>query len=337
VLVILAIAVPVILWATAIQSISTHPAYHEWRDRVEFPVDESPLSGSFALEVRHPDVPPFSPGSSVIVPFSVASLPASISVDLGAHGKGSAGFLLTPLGTVAVPIVGVSVGTINLDMTSNLVGHVTVDGPGVASTDQLSWSSLGETQSLTISAPNANGGETITVRLVLSYVLSVGASASVPVLGTQPILPAAPLGELPGSATAEAVIRVSPPFPFAAFGLGVLGLGVIGTVIYFVHKHPRKLPERMDTNQRKRLDHSVNAPDSGDGHLARKKNSQSKPERGPRIHDDVHNETEIERRPDVTPLSTEERRTCSLCNRWVKPEITIEGVEKCPWCSHPMA
>ena len=175
-------------------------------ERVTFAVSVSIASGSFSTNVITSDVN-VKPGESVVLSLDAQKGPATLRVNLGSYGSPSITFD-TPIGTLKVPVTSILVATVNVDVNGSLTGDLSVQGPGTLSSQSLEWSTWGS-KSVTVNAsPTAEEGDAIKVTLTLKYRVSLGASATVPFIGTQTIIPFQSLGELRGSSSVVATVHV---------------------------------------------------------------------------------------------------------------------------------
>lgn len=197
--------------------------------RVQFDISQGAIFAYFSVEctVSNTNVQ-LTPGSSGTVSFSVNSAPAEVGVEV--LGRTASYGFDTPIGTLSIPVFTVAVASVNVDIIGGLDGTISVSGPSSVNKYNLSWSRWG-TQSITVTvSPDAEPGDTISVTLSLEYTVDIGASASVPLLGSQSI-GSITAAELSGSPFITTTIQVVQPEAPLGLSLPVIGLIVLFMII----------------------------------------------------------------------------------------------------------
>jgi hypothetical protein len=169
---------------------------------------------------------------------SVAQKSSSLTLDLGIYGTRTITFD-TPIGTISVPVAGVTGASINVDITGSITGSIATSGPGSASPTSLSWTSWGS-KTITIDAAQSKSGDTISETLSTFYTVSIG--VSVTVLGYTTQLFSVPVRSIPGSPSVTANISVSafPSIPWLYIGIAVVIVVAIAGGIVYSRKHRPK-------------------------------------------------------------------------------------------------
>lgn len=207
---------------------------------VDFTVSANVASGTFAASV---DAQPVwvAPGGSVTIQVQASKATATLSLDLGST-FGTVGIDFdTPIGTISVPVASITVASVNVDVTGSLTSDVSAPR-GSLSASSLSWGDWGS-QAFTFTADGVAEGQTVNVALDLAYAVGVGASATIPLLGTVTLIPNQNLGFVAGSPQMTIPVRVQSPLPVTL--LAVLGL-VIGAVLVvaLIASRRRKRPNQ---------------------------------------------------------------------------------------------
>ena len=204
---------------------------------VSFSLGVSRVTGTFNVDCSLEDAT-VAPSSSVDIHASVAQKSSSLTLDLGTYGTHTVTFD-TPIGTVSVPVSGITGASINLDITGSITGSITTSGPGSASPTSLSWTSWGS-KPITIDATQAKDGDSIKPTLSASYTVSIG--VSVTVLGYTTQLFSVPVRSLSGSpsVTANIGVSASPTIPWLYIGVAIIiVVTVVGGAVYLRKRKPK--------------------------------------------------------------------------------------------------
>ena len=124
-----------------------------------------------------------APGETVDIEIAITKAQASITIPVPKYGNIPLEFD-TPLGRKSVPITGVPGATLNADINGKLRAEIIVDGPGSISENSLEWQSS-ETKSIRLETTDeAKIGDEIKILLKFEYIVSIGVSTEVILLGS---------------------------------------------------------------------------------------------------------------------------------------------------------
>jgi hypothetical protein len=198
------------------------------------------ISGDFHVQASLDDSS-VAPGSNASIQATVAEKTSSLTLTLPGYGSHTITFS-TPIGTESVPVIGIPGASVNVEITGQIQGAVSVSGPGSVSPDPVSWSSWGS-NTIIVDASQAKDGDTISAALSLEYVVSIG--VSVTILGQVTRILELPVTGLSGypQVTARVSVSSSVAVPWLYIGIWIavpVAAVLAGVAIYRKRRSSKK-------------------------------------------------------------------------------------------------